>query len=176
MSVNLRPVVRQDFDRILPWLEDEAVIEYLNGFPMDRREMAAWFEEFWKDGQRSPALSLMIDLGREPIGFCRLTPGSSLKGMAGWTIVIGEKSLWGQGLGFKAGRQSLAHGFEQLKLWEIHSCAHVANQRSIALLEKLGFASGNLVIKEAYCRGQLVDAYRFILIKEIWQLANQRVA
>jgi RimJ/RimL family protein N-acetyltransferase len=53
-------------------------------------------------------------------------------------IVIGERSLWGKGLGRLGAALMLDYGFDTLRLATVVAQAWDANSRSIRLLQRLG--------------------------------------
>lgn len=54
-------------------------------------------------------------------------------------FLIGERRLWGRGLGFLAAAAGLDHGFTNLGLEVVWAEALDANQRSVRILRRLGF-------------------------------------
>lgn len=55
----------------------------------------------------------------------------------GWRLAF---EFWGRGLATEAAREALRFGFEQLGLEEIVSFTAVSNQRSRAVMERLGMS------------------------------------
>lgn len=77
-------------------------------------------------------------------------------------IAIGDRALWGHGLGLRAGRLTLTHAFTELALQTVTAEAHAPNARSRALLLRLGFTETGPSGLEEY-RGELVSVVRFML-------------
>ncbi len=77
-------------------------------------------------------------------------------------IAIGERALWGQGLGLRAGRLTLAHAFNDRQLQTVTAEVHAPNGRSRALMRRLGFSENGQGKPEEY-RGEMVPVIRFVL-------------
>jgi len=62
-------------------------------------------------------------------------------------------------------RVVLAHGFEQMGLNRIEALVYVDNDRSIQLLQKLGFKQEGLLRDYFYQGGKFYDHYIFAFLK-----------
>lgn len=65
-------------------------------------------------------------------------------------FLIGERRLWGRGLGRRAAAAGLEHGFGHLGLHEIWAEAVETNVRSTAILYDLGFSPGGTGAEEDF--------------------------
>ena len=75
---------------------------------------------------------------------------------------------WGQGLMPEALRALLGYGFEVMELNRVEATTHTENQRSMRVLEKLGFQREG-VLREYYCReGMYNDQVLFSLLRREW--------
>jgi len=77
-------------------------------------------------------------------------------------IGIGERALWGQGVGRAAGRLMLAHAFGPLELECVTAQVNGPNRRSHALMRHLGFRQVGRGEPEVY-RGELAEVVRYVL-------------
>ncbi|WP_025030329.1 GNAT family N-acetyltransferase [Nitratireductor aquibiodomus] len=121
---------------------DETVMEF---FPFRRnREEADAMMDFIREGIAQNgfgfAAAALKETG-EPIGFVGLHRPSGLSNLPKGTIEIGWRlapEFWGKGYVTEAARAWLAYGFETLGLDEIVSFAVVDNDRSIAVMRRIG--------------------------------------
>lgn len=60
----------------------------------------------------------------------------------------------------------LSHGFEHMELNRIDALVYVENERSIQLLQKLGFKQEGLLRDYFYLDGKFYDHYIFALLKK----------
>jgi ribosomal-protein-alanine N-acetyltransferase len=83
---------------------------------------------------------------------------------------------WGQGLMPEALRALLRYGFEVMELNRVEATTHTENQRSMRVLEKLGFQREG-VLRDYYCReGMYNDQVLFSLLRrEWWETMRERV-
>ena len=125
---------------------DPAVMEF---FPSPQSRAAsdasidAWQAQFAASGWSNWAAEL-IDSGQF-IGFVGLSvPRRALPFSPcveiGWRLA---RPYWGQGLASEAARRALRIGFEALALTEIVSFTAVGNQRSRAVMERIGMRNAN---------------------------------
>lgn len=77
-------------------------------------------------------------------------------------IAIGDSGLWGQGIGRQAGNLLLRHAFENLHLQYVWAEVHEPNERSHALMRKLGFTETSRHGTDEY-QGQEVPMVQYRL-------------
>lgn len=77
-------------------------------------------------------------------------------------IALGERAQWGQGLGTAAGRLLLAHAFGPLRLETVTAEVHLPNERSHALMRRLGFRVVGAGGPDRY-RGEMAGTVRYEL-------------
>ncbi|CAA9487196.1 MAG: Acetyltransferase, GNAT family [uncultured Solirubrobacteraceae bacterium] len=110
------PLERQDSDALLRRIASE----------LDERDWGLWALE-----ERGSGLLLGFT-GLSPVPFpAPFAPGVEI----GWRLV---RSHWGRGLASEAARASLAHGFGELALAEIVSFTFAGNERSRAVMRRIG--------------------------------------
>ncbi len=138
-KVRLRAVEREDLPRYTAWLNDPDVVEYFGPY----RPWSLADEEAWYTGQRTDAsvLNFAIETLEEGhhvggCGFCHIDHRNR---SAECGIFIGEKALWGRGLGTDAMQALIDYGFRQLNLHRIYLRVFAENRRAIRLYERIGF-------------------------------------
>lgn len=145
-SIYLRAeICRRDVDRMIRWMESPNVIKYLNEdlniVPRLKRLNASTPEPMQSyHFNRLGRFFMVCRKDGEGVGFVRLMPGG---GRNAYEIVyvIGEESLWGQGLGESAVRCAQAQAFLELRAERMVAKIMPQNRRSIRCVCACGFES-----------------------------------
>lgn len=83
----------------------------------------------------------------------------------GWFV---RRDCWGQGYATEAARAMLDYAFKELHAHRIMAFCHVANARSVRVMEKLGMQRDGL-LREARCwHGTFVDEYVYAILEREW--------
>jgi RimJ/RimL family protein N-acetyltransferase len=119
--VYLRPAERNDIPYFVRWFNDAETASFLSlRAPMSIAAEEQWFERLQADNGKSRWHFVMCLLATDqPIGTIGLFDVDEVNGSAGMGIMIGEKSLWGKGLGTDALNALLDFGFGELRLERI---------------------------------------------------------
>ena len=127
-----------DAERYFEWFANSQVTEFL---PLAGKETIPLdsIREFLSSVERSdrPELGLAIETADRLVGcggFRNFQDGS-----AEISIVLGEPSAWGQGLGREAMSLMLDFGFTRLTLQSAWLVVRADNSRAVALFKSLGF-------------------------------------
>ncbi len=135
-----REIYRSDLEHIIRWLDDKAVAEYLNEDQNVQDHLRRAVQEstlpiFSPQLNRDGIFFMLTLPDRGPIGFLRLiTKGDS----AEIVIVIGERSEWGKGYGFRAVRQGIRHAFFNWRKKRMIAKIDRQNERSKRIFRKAG--------------------------------------
>lgn len=144
--VVLRPMTEGDWDLLLKWHQDAEVLYFTEGDQVASHTLAE-VQHIYRSVSRE-ALMFMIEHGGAPIGECwlqrmnlervlRRYPGLDLRRI---DLMIGEKQLWGRGLGSEAIGLLVTYGFEQERVDAIFGCdIGDYNARSLRTFQKIGF-------------------------------------
>lgn len=165
--VRLRPLRPGDEERAVRWGADEAfclAVDWPVGLPAEH------IREHWQGLLTLTPPELLrhgVTLDGVLVGYTDLAgfTGDS----AEFGIAIGEPGLWGQGLGLRAGRLTLAHAFHDLHLQTVTAEVHAPNLRSRALMRRLGFTETGPGGLEEY-RGEVVPVIQFVLRRNNFSL------
>lgn len=125
-ALNADPEVMRHFPSVLTLKQTEELIQRIRG-GFDQRGWGLWALEV--DGQFIGFTGLSV-----PAFDAHFTPCVEV----GWRLA---RAAWGQGYASEAARLAVGYGFEQLGLAEIVSFTAVANQRSRAVMERLGMTN-----------------------------------
>jgi len=136
----------QDREPFAAMNADPAVMEYfptLQGRTASDSSIDAWMSQFATNGWSNWAVE--VRASGEFIGFVGLSvPRRALPFSpcveVGWRLA---RAHWGHGYATEAARTALRVGFERLALPEIVSFTAVGNQRSRAVMERIGMRNAN---------------------------------
>ena len=143
-------VYRGDMERMIQWLQDEKVTAYLNEEQnvdqtlrriVDRSTLPLFSPQLNRDGR-----FFMITVPNSgPIGFLRLV---SRADEAEIVVVIGDRSKWGKGLGYRAILKGVRHAFSVWRKKRVVAKIHKENRRSRAVFHKAGFKKARELDRE----------------------------
>lgn len=125
MALNLRPANVTDLELILAWRSDEKIYRHFRSQsePLNWEDHVSWFAS--RDPQRQ---DWIIEYQGRRVGSVNATPDNEIG------IFIGEKSLWGEGVGTTA----LKKACDELNK-PITAEIHEDNTASQILFENVGF-------------------------------------
>jgi len=89
--------------------------------------------------------------------------------VARFSIVIGDKSAWGKGLGTEVTKQVVAHAFDTLALNKVNSDYLQPNSASAVIHERLGFEKEGLLRQDAWRQGRWVDRVVLSILADEWR-------
>lgn len=140
-DINLQQeVYRQDVIKIVDWLRDEEVSEFLNeennvvtalNTLVDRSTLPILTQYFSNNGP-----FYMIEHKNDPIGYLKLVPKGKKMEMV---ITIGDKEKWGRGYGTIAIKKGISEAFFNYKVDKVIAKINKKNTRSRNLFKKVGF-------------------------------------
>lgn len=143
----LRPMTENDWDILWKWDSDPEVVYYSDGDWVDGYDLET--SQMIYRGVSQAAFTFIAELAGRPIGYCWLQkmnlervlkhfPGKDLRRI---DLAIGEKELWGHGLGTEMIGILTRFGFEQEHADAIFGCSVADyNPRSRRAFEKNGYA------------------------------------
>ncbi|WP_188902654.1 GNAT family N-acetyltransferase [Deinococcus aerophilus] len=159
-EVRLRSLRSGDEESAVRWGADEAFCRAVDWPP---GLSAAHLRAHWQDliaATEPDFLRLGIERGGRLVGYTDLAHITDHGAEFG--IAIGERTLWGSGVGTAAGQQTLTHAFGPLGLRRVHAEVHLPNLRSHALMRRLGFRELGRAGAQEY-QGQIVPVVRYRL-------------
>ena len=167
-QVRLRPITEADLPDYVTWLNDPEVTQFTQiesgGVTLEgERE---WLRSI--TGPDSTTRNWAIEADGRHIGNCALMPEESGE-MAGFGIIIGDKTHWGKGCGSAALREVLRMGFQEMNLQRIHLTALGGNTRGVRCYEKCGFRHEGLRRRHFLKRGKWLDVICMGILREEWE-------
>ena len=158
--VGLRALERHDVnDRYQRWINTYEVTKYLESglFPSTLHSLQAYYERV--TGSDTCVIFAIEDLdSHEHIGNVKLEPIHWVNRTAVFGILIGEHTLYGQGIGYEASKLCIEYAFHRLDLRKISLGVLANHDRAIRLYERLGFVIEGRRRQEHLFEGTFVDS------------------
>lgn len=167
----MRKLVPADAEVYHEWRNDFSVMRSTSPYLDLYSSMET--EEFVTMISTSPnAKSYMIETKEnvKPIGVVSLINLDFKNRSAECIIDIGDKSMWGKGIGFESMSLLVHYAFSELNLHRLSLQVFSFNQNAISLYEKLGFKVEGQSREALYRDGQYHDVILMGLLKDEAQL------
>jgi RimJ/RimL family protein N-acetyltransferase len=165
-------VERDDVKKYHEWVNDPEVTDGLSLlFPMSIEDEERWYEStLSREMQERPfAIEVRTGDGWRLIGNCSFF-GIEREARSGEIgIMIGDKSMWHQGLGAEAMLLLLRFGFETLNLNRIFLRVYADNLRAKKAYEKTGFVLEGTMRQAVYKHGRYMDVHLMSVLRSEWE-------
>lgn len=153
------------------WIQGPEVIEYsLSAFQLMKttRQIDQWFTATLRQ-ENCLNLGIYLTETNALIGYAGLSGISTTNHSAEYFILIGEKALWGKGIGTAVTKQIVRLGFTSHRLNRIMLTVSETNEGGVKAHAKAGFiVEGRL--RQAACRqGVFHDKIVMSVLKAEWQ-------
>lgn len=102
------------------------------------------------------------------VGVTSLYEPDLTRGIARYSIVIGDRKRWGQGLGTAVIQRVVEHGFAALGLRRIDSDILEPDIGSLIIHERAGFVTDGRLRQDAWRRGKWVDRILLSILRDEW--------
>jgi aminoglycoside 6'-N-acetyltransferase len=145
-QIVLRPMTENDWDILLKWNSDPEILYYSEGDDVTHYSLEQ-VQRIYRSVSQN-ASCFIIEYDGKPIGECWLQqmnlerilanhPGLDCRRI---DLIVGEKDLWGKGIGTEVVRLLAKFGFEQENADAIFACdVRDYNVASMRMFEKAGF-------------------------------------
>lgn len=153
MNIKLREIERADLHLLNKWRNNYDLVSNLGaGFRYLSQEIdERWFNDYLS--QRDKNVRLAIEFEGQYVGNINLTQINYVNRSAEFSIMIGETSMRGKGIGMSASQQVLKHGFNDLGLHRIWLTCTENNEIAFHLYKKLGFEVEGVMRNAVYKDG-----------------------
>ena len=158
LGFHLRKPDPGDLEPLYHYKNDPEIASLLGGFHTgySRADLEEWIEYHRTRDDEVLWVVADDDLGR-CVGHVGLYEIDHRSRKAEFAILLGERSVWGKGLGEACTRFAMACAFEELNLNRLHLGVVEHNRRALRLYEKLGFRLEGRLRQECYQNGRYVD-------------------
>jgi RimJ/RimL family protein N-acetyltransferase len=169
--LRLRRAEREDITKFHEWVNDPEVTEGLSLlFPMSIEDEEHWYQNTLnQDIQERPfSIEVHTDDGWRLIGNCSFFGIEREARSSEIGIMIGDKSMWNQGLGTESMKLLLRIGFETLNLNRIFLRVYSDNLRAKRSYEKAGFVLEGTMRQAVYKKGKYGDVHIMSVLRSEW--------
>ncbi len=149
------------------WLNDPEVTRYLEirYVPHSRENIGKYVEAM--DGKDDEIfLAICLKKNGRHVGNIKLGPINRIHRFADVSLLIGEKSVWGRGIGTEAIRLLARFAFDVLNLHKLRSGCYADNKGSARAFLKAGFVEEGVLRKQWHVAGRYQDEIVFGLCRE----------
>jgi RimJ/RimL family protein N-acetyltransferase len=161
----------QHLENALRWFNDPEVTNLLDVFwGVTRGEEVAFFERMATQRENNLQWALLNENDRH-IGFIALHNIDWRTRCASGGLMIGERSVWGQGYASDAVRTRTRFAFDQLGLHRIEG--HTLNPAMRRVYEKCGYRHEGTARKHRWRNGQWLDVERYAILEEDYFLISK---
>jgi RimJ/RimL family protein N-acetyltransferase len=128
-----------------------------------------WFDDMLaRQGKDAYHFVICMLEDSRPIGTMGLFGIDYVNGHAGIGISIGEKALWGQGLGTDAMNAIVDFGFGMLRLERLWLEVYDFNKRARRSYDKCGFTLEGVERRAIFKNGRYVDVELMSILRDEW--------
>lgn len=167
----LRQMTFEDTDFVFQHFSNSAVNQYLmDEAPVTTVAQAREIIQFYLDpeGKTRNRWVMVRKSDRQLIGTCGFHKWEQryFRAEIGYDL---SPDFWKQGYMLEALRAVISNGFERMKLNRIEALVYIENDRSIHLLQKLGFKQEGVLRDYFYFEGKFYNHYLMALLRREWK-------
>lgn len=163
-DIFLRDFSKEHIDKTFAWVCDEELQKF---FLIKKKPTAKSHSEYFKKVLNDKSQRwFAIYSGNNHVGNCGIKNISFENKIAELWIYIGEKKLWGKGIGFSASKLLISFAFNEYKLLALY--LHVAdfNGNAIKMYKRLGFKTYESILPEDEWKNRKYNIITMRLKKE----------
>jgi RimJ/RimL family protein N-acetyltransferase len=169
--VRLSALTPDDVPTLARWHLDAEFLRLYDSrpaYPKAEAELAKWLEEVQK-AKDTFVFAIRLLEGDELIGYLELDGVVWQHGVCGMGLGIGDRAHQGKGYGYEATQLALKFAFHELNLHRVQVTVFSYNERSMALIEKLGFQREGVYREFLQRDGKRFDMVLYGLLYDEWQ-------
>jgi [ribosomal protein S5]-alanine N-acetyltransferase len=169
-SIYLRRIEHGDLEsNYFQWLNDQEVTLWTQHgiFPNSRESMEEYFSTM-SGSSADIVLAIILKKGDRHVGNIGIHRIHPVFRCAEIGILIGEKDIWGQGVGSGAIRLVVSHAFSRLNLNRLYAGVVEKNTGCIRAFENAGFVREGVAREAYYCEGGYVNCINLGLLRSDW--------
>jgi RimJ/RimL family protein N-acetyltransferase len=168
----LRPLEANDLGALYEYKNDPQIANMLGGFSTG---YSAHDLEDWLDFHRRCTDEVLWAIAERTsnrcVGHVGLYKIDHRIRSAEFAILIGDRSLWGQGLGRTCTTKVVDYGFRDLNLNRIQLTVLASNERATRLYRSFGFREEGRMRQAQFKEGKYVDLLIMALLREDYIIA-----
>jgi RimJ/RimL family protein N-acetyltransferase len=173
----LRPIAKEDLERLHRWLNDPDVMQWWDGrdHPATFDRVEARFRKSIEGSDRE-SHRFMIDVEKDgrthTIGMMQHGKMHPRARNVQIDVLIGDTGFRDAGYGTDALRVLLKHLFEDVKAHRVWHTIRSANAGAMRAAEKIGFVKEGVLREHDMLEGKFVDVVVFGMLVEDWRVAK----
>jgi RimJ/RimL family protein N-acetyltransferase len=175
--VRLAALNGDDVPIIARWYHNSTLLRLFDAVaacPLSEAEIAERLEKWHHDENGFYFAIRPVDESEDDLlGLIELDGVLWPHGVCGMSIAIGDRANWGQGYGYEAGELALGFAFNELNLHRVTATVFSYNERSLALVEKLGFRREGTFREFLQRDGERHDMLLYGLLRPEWEARQQ---
>ncbi len=164
-NVTLRPLEFDNIDTLYSW-ETDIELAIWSGWtsPLSHAAFRHKYELRITEPEKDLVM-LGIEFEGQLVGYVQLAMIDDDERRAAVGILVGEKRMWGRGMGKTALRILLDYAFTVRNLERIYAEVYGFNQRSLRLMERVGFQKEGILRQHEIHNGARQDMHFFGMLK-----------
>jgi ribosomal-protein-alanine N-acetyltransferase len=155
-------------ERYLAWLDDPEVTRFLepSGEPNNLVNLRRYVKKI--NAGTDVFLAIHLKENGLHIGNIKLSEINPTHSTAIFSILIGDKSAWGNGYGNEASEAMVEYAFQKLQIRKLSLGVVKDHATAVRLYEKLGFVVEGVFVKHCFHDGDFRDALYMSLFRDKW--------
>ena len=146
-------------EEYLHWLNDKKITKYMStGGNYDLKKLNDYLDDLNKNPKYFWAI--ILKKNNKHIGNIKIDPIDFSNKTGEYGIMIGEKTVWGQGIANESSKLALNYCFNELGLKKIYLGVIAENKRAIQSYKSIGFSEEYFKKKFHYLKGEYYDFIR----------------
>lgn len=169
--IRLRRPEKSDLPLFVDWLNDPEVRAGISMYlPMSMDEEEKWYQTNLERpvAERQLTVDMRDGDGWRTIGSTSFFDFDWRNRSAEFGIMIGDKSVWGQGYGTEITELMLDHAFGTLNLHRVLLRVFDFNKRAMRVYEKAGFVHEGTLRQDSFVDGAYVDTHLMSVLQPEW--------
>jgi RimJ/RimL family protein N-acetyltransferase len=164
-NVTLRYLELDDIDTLYSWVCDIELAIW-SGWtpPLSRAAFRHKYEQRITEPEKDLVM-LGIEFEGQLVGYVQLALIEDDERRAAAGILVGEKRVWGRGIASTALRTLLDYAFTVRNLERVYAEVYSFNQRSLRLMERVGFQKEGVLRQHEIHNGARQDMHVFGMLK-----------
>lgn len=166
----LRALEMKDVDHLYQFRNDWEVIRTVGGFSAGYSRVN--LEDWIKRHSNRPDEVLWTIAEKDSdrcVGHVGLYQIDNRVRKGQFAILIGDRELWGKGLGTRVTKTVVTWAFEQLNLHKVTLGVLTTNARAIRIYETLGFRSEGILRHDQFRDGEFLDLMLMAVFEDEWR-------
>jgi len=169
--IELKPLLKSNVSSFYKWINDEEVIKYsLSLFQKinTKEEIDKWYKGLIEDAEII-SYGIFLKTTGALVGYAGIGAISKINRSGEYYIFIGEKKMWGKGIGTIVTEQVLKIGFSKFKLNRIFLTVSEPNLGGIKAYKNAGFKLEGKLRQACYRDNKFHDKIIMSIIKSEWE-------